>query len=238
MKNKKIFIILGVLLVLLLTVGVVFTMLAVPGTPDVPDEPSDDVIDNGETYNVNLMLLGATNDSTEYTMTKNEKLTITITADDNYFLPSKATVTGADCTWTVSENLKTAVLELSNPTGDVNVSVTAFNTVQVKYTVIDSTTGKIATYDVTECPTSLDGPGAKDFVIFVDGCKIGSITSDDELNVMENGEKDGGKRYLLEWLANGYPADGILNFTITLVDDPENVMFNLSNCTVTDVQRS
>ena len=241
MKNKNIFIILGVMLVLFLTVGAVFTMLAVPSTPntpDLPDDPSDDVIDSNGAYNVSLMLLGATNSGNEYTIAKNEKLTITITADENYFLPSNVTVTGADHSWTVSENLKTAILELSNPTGDVNVTVTAFDTVQVKYTVINNTSSEVVTCDVTECPTSFSGSGTGNLVIFTSDCKIDSVTADPELTISHMGTDGGSDTYMIEWNAAAYPVDGILDITITLVDDLDNVMFNLSNCTVTDVQKS
>lgn len=241
MKSKNLFIIFGVLLVLLLTAGAVLTMLAVsnaPNTPDLPDEPSDDVIDNGETYNVSLMLLGATNSNTDYTIAKGEKLSVAITADTGYFLAQKAIVTGANHTWTVSADLKSAVLELSNPSGDVTVSVTAINTVKIKYTVIDDTSGGSVTYDVVECPESFTSGGSGNFVINICDAKIGRITGDPEFMFSRMSDEGGNSIVFLEWDGQLYPADGVLNFTVTIVDEPQNVMLNLSNCTVTNVHKS
>ena len=243
MKNKNIFIILGVLLVLLLTVGAVFTMLAVPGTPNVPDEPSDetttgDILDNGEAYNVTLTLLGATNGDTEYTIGKDEKLNITVTANDCYFLPSAITVSGADYIWdVVQETRAVGILEIFNPSSDVSVTIEADNRVNVEYTVVNNTGSDSPDYTVEYCASHItSGYTETAMAITTNGCKIEEVYSD-ELQVVLISSEGGQYVYAFDW-GGGYPSDGVLNITITLVDDTNSVMFSLSNCSVSSVTKS
>lgn len=128
-----------------LSATVSFTKLAAPVATAADTTVTWDAITNAESYDVYVdgelyenttggydITTTVTNGTYSGDTTITDTATITIAADSGYKLPDTVTVTGASQTW----NKETGALTLSNPTGNVTVSVvcvkSAINNVTIK----------------------------------------------------------------------------------------------------------
>lgn len=146
--------------------GCTYTWEQSTGTLNISN-PTDNVlisISAIRVYNITTSLTGCTGASSNPTTIKqNGTATLTFTANDNYTLPDSVTVSGATSTW----DKLTGKLALSNPTGNVSITIVAISTTPKLATpqnvAID---GTVLSWDAVENATSYD--------IYADGTLIGN----------------------------------------------------------------
>lgn len=135
---------------------------------------SDEYLDSPASSAVTLTIYSIdTSETVGATVAKSDPTTIVsggtatlhFTATSNT-LPSSVTVTGADYTWTPSDDYSTATLVLSNPTSNITVKILPSLSSPTNVTV-DGTT---ASWDKVENATSYE--------LFVDGVSIGESTGE------------------------------------------------------------
>ena len=118
------------------------------------DSDSSNVIEyNYAAYNITTNLTGVTaNASNPTTVSTVASSTLTFTANTGYNLPDNVTVTGAEFTWTKSSG----TLVLSNPTGNVNVTVAGVaisRTITATLTNVTAASGNATTIATGETKT-------------------------------------------------------------------------------------
>jgi hypothetical protein len=98
------------------------------------------------------------------TIATGETKTLTYTAADGYVLPDTITVTGATGIW----NKDTGTLILSNPTANVNITITAVQLTQLTTPVISLVSGTTIQIDTID-------DNATTIEVFADGLSIGEV---------------------------------------------------------------
>lgn len=98
------------------------------------------------------------------TIATGETKTLTYTAADGYVLPDTVTVTGATGVW----NKDTGTLILSNPTANVNITITAVQLTQLTTPAISLVSGTTIQIDTID-------DNATTIEVFADGTSIGEV---------------------------------------------------------------
>ena len=99
------------------------------------------------------------------TIATGETKTLTYTAADGYVLPDTVTVTGATGVWNKDEG----ILVLSNPTANVNITITAVQLTQLTTPSISFVSGTTIQIDTID-------DNATTIEVFADGLSIGEVT--------------------------------------------------------------
>ena len=99
------------------------------------------------------------------TIATGETKTLTYTAADGYVLPDTVTVTGATGVWNKDEG----TLILSNPTANVNITITAVQLTQLTTPTISLVSGTTIQIDTID-------DNATTIEVFADGLSIGEVT--------------------------------------------------------------
>lgn len=101
------------------------------------------------------------------TIATGETKTLTYTAADGYVLPDTITVTGATGVWNKDEG----ILVLSNPTANVNITITAVQLTQLTTPTISFVSGTTIQIDAID-------DNATTIEVFADGVSIGEVTKE------------------------------------------------------------
>lgn len=230
-NNKKDLIILAVCAILITVVclGVMVAMVApLEDLPDlIPDIPGIKPDRTETAYNVELKLLGATDDMSTYELKTNETLTVNVQASSGYVLPDKIVVDGAKYTWT-KLSYDTGVLIVYEPFKDVTIDIEAFNTIDIDIRLSGSGYIDLINY--------ADSITFGETVVFEFDYSDGHIISYDHEGCFDVTEEYDGSYLKLTVTWNGnIPADGVIDFVV--LSDPDESLQNtfttsisLTNC--------
>lgn len=104
-------------------------------------------------FSITANLTNCTADSTNpTTINKSGSATLIFTANSGYALPASVTVSGATYTWEQS----TGMLDLSNPTANVSITITAVQSPQLATPTNVAISGTTVSWDAVENATSYD----------------------------------------------------------------------------------
>lgn len=249
MENNKDFKImaLAVVFVLILTLGLMVSVAGPFKVADGDKADTDQSVNNipaDGIYTVDLQLLGATTSNSSYTMKSEDTLTVSVIADDKYFLPDSISIDGASHTWTRAADAKTATLVITNPKkANIAVEIDAFDKIPIEIRTVLNNPSNIAGCAFDVVPYNQDNlyftstDRLLEFYTACVGCTEGDITvsglSSDGYDLMPaplGSEETSG--YQFTW-GGAYPTGGTIIITVQFNAVAE-VALSLSNCTVTN----
>ena len=232
MKNNKkdmIIMTVGCVLLLLISVGLLVTLFPSFSVTDPPE--ADDGV-----YEVELMLLGASEEVKTYELKKGDTLTVNVKADDGYVLPETIDVDGAEHTW-IKSSYSEGVLTISEATEDVEVTISAFNEICLNFALDDqSDKGNNYVDGPMTLNLELNKPVTFEIGLYLVDCDF-RFEVDEGITVTYT-EPDSSDVVSVTVTWNGeIPDDGEFNFTTVYVDSEaaNSVSLSLENCSVTEV---